>query len=330
MVLRGAYPALMLTDEAVPAIWQQASAQAPTLVELLKGVSRLPAGATGDRIRTGLVAPIAEVLDTTRDAPLRAAAGDALVGVRPDAATFVRLANEITPTADPQVVTAAIRALARLPASVRPDGPALEALARAVMAVIRATPTARRTQPATTDAIHFAESLTTALPDASRVALGRDLRALGVQVVRLGTLVEQMLYDVRWFVVEAGKPVQVVFTNIEAMPHNVVIGRPGSLSEIATLGAAMPLPTDPAAKAYVPNTPLVLWSTRLVKEGETERINFTAPAVPGEYVFVCTFPGHATRMYGVMLVVPDRNAWDAKPVVPIDPMTKSPFTSERH
>jgi plastocyanin len=148
--------------------------------------------------------------------------------------------------------------------------------------------------------------------------------------VRLGTIVEQMLYDVRWFVVEAGKPVQVVFTNIEAMPHNVVIGRPGSLSEIATLGAAMPLPTDPAAKAYVPNTPLVLWSTRLVKEGETERINFTAPAVPGEYVFVCTFPGHATRMYGVMLVVPDRNAWDAKPVVPIDPMTKSPFTSERH
>jgi len=124
--------------------------------------------------------------------------------------------------------------------------------------------------------------------------------------------------------------VQVVFTNSEAMPHNVVIGRPGSLSEIATLGAAMPLPIDPAAKAYVPSTPLVLWSTRLLKEGEVERLNFTAPATPGEYVFLCTFPGHATRMYGVMTVVANLETFEARPVVPTDPLTKAPFTSARH
>jgi hypothetical protein len=34
-------------------------------------------------------------------------------------------------------------------------------------------------------------------------------------------------------------------------------------------------------------------------------------------------------MYGVMLVVPDLEAWEASPTVPIDPMTQLPFTSRR-
>ena len=76
----------------------------------------------------------------------------------------------------------------------------------------------------------------------------------------------------------------------------------------------------------MPDSPLVLHATRLVKEGETERLGFTAPPKPGEYIFVCTFPGHWVRMYGVMLVVEKLDAWEAKPTVPIDPMTKQPFT----
>ncbi len=74
----------------------------------------------------------------------------------------------------------------------------------------------------------------------------------------------------------------------------------------------------------------MLFSTKLVKEGETERLGFTAPKEPGEYPFVCTFPGHWVRMYGVMLVVEKLDAWEAKPTVPIDPMTKQPFTSKQH
>jgi azurin len=54
----------------------------------------------------------------------------------------------------------------------------------------------------------------------------------------------------------------------------------------------MPMPSDPAVKPYVPAGPLVVQATGLVKEGETERLNFTAPSATGEYVFACTFPGH--------------------------------------
>jgi azurin len=88
------------------------------------------------------------------------------------------------------------------------------------------------------------------------------------------------------------------------------------------------MPTDPDAKAFVPDLPAVLQATKLLREGETERLGFTAPSAPGEYIFVCTFPGHWVRMYGVMLVVESLDAFDAKPTVPTDPMTKQPFTSK--
>ena len=73
----------------------------------------------------------------------------------------------------------------------------------------------------------------------------------------------------------------------------------------------------------------MLYATRLVNEGGTERLDFTAPKEPGEYVFLCTFPGHWVRMYGVMLVIADIEAWEAHPTVPIDPVTSQPFASRR-
>jgi hypothetical protein len=129
--------------------------------------------------------------------------------------------------------------------------------------------------------------------------------------------------------VPASKPVQILLDNPDAMPHNLVIGQPGSLQEIGTKGGVMPPPVDPDVKAYVPDTPLVLQATRLLNAGETARLNFTAPAKPGQYIYLCTFPGHWVRMYGVMLVVDNLEAWEAKPTVPIDPTTGKPFTAQR-
>jgi uncharacterized cupredoxin-like copper-binding protein len=167
-----------------------------------------------------------------------------------------------------------------------------------------------------------------AAPDVSPAAIRRSLTESGVQVVTIGTIPEQMLFDVRWFAVEAGKPVRVVLTNPDAMPHNIVFGQPGSVSEIGTMAATMPAPTDPKALAYVPSTPLVLKASRLLQRGESERIEFTAPTSPGAYNFVCTFPGHWLRMYGVMLVVPDLEAFAANPKPPNDPLTGKPYTEQ--
>ena len=46
----------------------------------------------------------------------------------------------------------------------------------------------------------------------------------------------------------------------------------------------------------------ILASSRLLQHRETQLIKFTAPDDPGEYEFVSTFPGHAERMRGVLVV----------------------------
>jgi azurin len=167
------------------------------------------------------------------------------------------------------------------------------------------------------------------LPAESGRSIRRELRAIGVQIVRIDTIPEQMMFDLKWFAVEAGKPLQIVLRNPDAMSHNLLITKPGALKEVGTAASTMTLSADPTAKPYVPDTPLVLHATRLLQWGETERLNFLAPKEPGEYPFVCTFPGHWVRMYGVMLVVTDLEAWEAKRTVPSDPMTNQPYASQR-
>jgi len=88
-------------------------------------------------------------------------------------------------------------------------------------------------------------------------------------------------------------------------------------------------PTDPNARAYVPTNPNVLQATKLLQQGQLEQLNFTAPAKPGEYSFLCTFPGHWVRMYGVMLVVPSLDQFETKPTPPTDPVSGKPFESQR-
>jgi azurin len=330
LVLRGAYGAIMMADGKPDDAWQTTLKHQAHLVELLLSVRYLPAAPAsgGAGLRDQLFAPIAKLLATNEGPPIRTAALDALGWIRGDAATFDLLAKEVKPDAEPASRAAAIASLQRIPDSAWPPA-SIEPLARAIVAIVGATPEDRRTDPDALDAIQFGEKLAAKLPDDPKRAIRRDLRALGVQVVRIQAIPEKLSFDLKWFVVEAGKAVQVVLFNPDAMPHNLIVSQPGSLESVGTAGGAMPMPTDPEAKAFVPDLPAVLYSTRLLKEGETERLGFTAPKTPGEYIYVCTFPGHWVRMYGVMLVVDKLDAWEANPTVPIDPMTKQPFTSKQ-
>ena len=65
--------------------------------------------------------------------------------------------------------------------------------------------------------------------------------------------------------------------------------------------------TDPAAlaRAYRIDSPEVLvQSTRLLSLGQSEIIEFTAPAAPGDYPYLCSFPGHWRIMNGILRVLP--------------------------
>ena len=326
LVRRGAYGALMIADGDPMPAWQAAAKHDGHLTDLLRSVPTL---GSADALRAKLSTPVMTLITATNDRETRAAAIGALPWTRRDSATFDLLAREILQTADPASRAAAMTSIKLIPESAWTPG-TIEPMARAIVGIVRDTPPARRTSPSTLDAIQLGEKLSAALPAETRLAIRRDLRALGVQVVRIQAIPEQMQFDLNWFVVQAGKPVQIVLTNLDAMPHNLVVGQPGSLQEIGPKGGAMPPPADPEAKAYVPDTPLVLQSTRLVNAGDAVRLNFTAPAKPGQYIYVCTFPGHWVRMYGVMLVVEDLDAWERTPTVPTDPTTTKPFASQRH
>jgi azurin len=118
--------------------------------------------------------------------------------------------------------------------------------------------------------------------------------------VRISTVVEKMLYDVKEFTVTAGKKVKLTFANPDFMPHNLVIVKPGKADEVGT--KAIELGAAGFEKSFIPDSPEILVSTKLVDHGKEQLLGFVAPSEPGAYPFVCTFPGHHLLMRGTMHV----------------------------
>ena len=183
-----------------------------------------------------------------------------------------------------------------------------------------ATPAAQRTSNEFVDAMQLADELLRKLPEAESKSYRERLRAVTVRVVRLHTVEEEMRYDKPFFAVEAGRSVQVVLENDDLMPHNLVITRTGKLKDVALAGADLGTTPGLEGKLYVPESDDVLFSTNMVNSGQREVLTFTAPTEPGEYPYVCTFPRHWMRMYGVMVVVTDLDVWQRNPTTPAVPL----------
>lgn len=107
-------------------------------------------------------------------------------------------------------------------------------------------------------------------------------------------------FDLAEVKVKAGSKIKLEFKNPDDMLHNVVIVNPGTADKVAQL--AIELGLEGQDKAYVPATDDVLFHTKLLGPGEQDVIYFEAPAQPGRYTYVCTFPGHAATMRGVLVV----------------------------
>lgn len=129
-----------------------------------------------------------------------------------------------------------------------------------------------------------------------------------------------MRYDVPYFAVQAGKPIQIILENHDLMPHNLVLTTPGSLKAVAQAGLNAGPKGGSTGLAYVPDSADVLYATDLVPSDTQTRLTFDAPTEPGEYPYVCTFPQHWYRMYGVMVVVEDLDQWQKNPMEPENPI----------
>ncbi len=119
------------------------------------------------------------------------------------------------------------------------------------------------------------------------------------RTIRLSTQ-PGLRFDIETLEVNAGSRIQLVFNNDDDMQHNVVIVNPGTADQVGE--EAMLLGLQGPERDYIPDNENVLYFTSVLSPGTAETIYFTAPEVPGEYTYVCTFPGHHIIMRGKLIV----------------------------
>jgi putative heme-binding domain-containing protein len=232
------------------------------------------------------------------------------------AESFVLLGPLIT---DDSLRVSTVRSMLKIPIKERDSETSMQ-VTRFLVDLAEKTPAAERTSPTFVDAMQLADQLLAIIPSDQARIFRQRLSAVTVRVVRIKTVEEEMRYDIPYFVVEAGKSVQIVLENHDLMPHNLVITVPEALKEVAQLGLQVGPNNGWNGMPYVPESDKVLHATQMVLSDQQITLTFDAPTEPGEYPYVCTFPQHWYRMYGVMVVVNDLDAWLKNPVEPANPI----------
>jgi putative heme-binding domain-containing protein len=208
--------------------------------------------------------------------------------------------------------TAAVSALLAIPADRWPKQ-AVRPLAEGLAAQISKIPAKYRTGRSALEAMKLVDMLAAKLPAEEAREYQAKLAELAIRVTRIGTVPQRMIYDKERLVVQAGKPVEFVFTNTDHMPHNFVIVQPGAMKEVGELAEATSRAADAIARHYVPKSNKILLSSRLLEPGQTQALSFQTPKEPGIYPYICTVPLHWTRMNGALYVVADLKSYLADP-----------------
>ena len=157
-------------------------------------------------------------------------------------------------------------AIRRMPPSALAGQRGAQPLAETVLdASLRAMPAAERTGPAFVEAVGFGRELAARLPAAERQAMhGAARRAAWSASSASRRSPAQMKFDLSRFTVAAGEEVVIEFVNQDQMPHNLVVGKEGALETVGLAAEAMVALPDAFAKNFVPATPEVLFSIRLL------------------------------------------------------------------
>jgi uncharacterized protein len=140
--------------------------------------------------------------------------------------------------------------------------------------------------------------LETLLVEKEKPALGKP-----DQVIILRTIQHEMKFEQRSLTVKAGSIVEIVLTNVDFMQHNFLLLSPGSMQRVGEAADKLAQTPEGAGVQYIPSVPDVLFSTPLVNPDSKYSLKFRVPDIPGEYPYICSYPGHWRIMNGVMNVV---------------------------
>jgi putative heme-binding domain-containing protein len=310
------YAALVTADGSVDKTWSAVESESAKFADLLRSIPLVRDNA----LRAGLYPKLQPLLDKSDAEEVRRAAVTAIVAVPGhDADTFNTLAALARAGTERATI---VESLQKIPRKSWPPEQA-EPLVASLMSYLKELPADQRTESEALSAFQLASDLVTLLPADKAKEAGKALRAVGVSVFVIRTIPEQMLYDKSLIVVEAGKPVEIILINEDVMPHNLVIVTPGASEEIGKAAEKMAPEPDAQGRIHVPASPKVLQATKMVEAGQQAKLSFTAPTEPGDYQYVCTFPGHWMRMLGTLAVVNDVEAYLAsRPATPEPKMTE--------
>ncbi len=183
------------------------------------------------------------------------------------------------------------------------------ALAQTIAKFVPTTDVKDRDKSTFLNSIALGLALADTLPTAQAEKVRAAITGLELEEIHIKTLAEQMKYDKKEFTVTAGKGVKIVFENADHMPHNLLITDIGALEEVGALADKMAADPEGLKKQYIPDSPKILFATDMVPDHGSFTLKFMAPDKPGDYPFVCTFPGHWRLMKGIMKVRRPATPW---------------------
>jgi putative heme-binding domain-containing protein len=302
IVRQSALVALAAADQSSQAAWDIAARSDEQRLDLLLGLPEL----RDDALRAEFFPRVLPLIANDAPDEIQVAAIQAIVHLKGELApVFVTLCELV---ARSKHVDACVDTLRQIPPSAW-SADRIQPLIDHLIDHAGKQSLAERSLPRSQRLLAFVGTMAEQLPADRRAEVLATTRRLTVQSVEIRALPEKMAYDVTVLIAEAGRPVQIVFRNEDIMPHNLVIGsEPAARVELGLLADEMQTDPDALAKGYVPDSEKRLFATKLIQTGQADTIEFIIPDV-GVLPFVCTFPGHWSKMYGALKIVDDRDAY---------------------
>lgn len=136
------------------------------------------------------------------------------------------------------------------------------------------------------------------------------------QDLTIETLPGMMKYNQQELVVGKGQRVKLTFKNPDDLAHNLVLLDVDTADKTGVKFAetAFGLGEKGLAMSWTPDSPRVLAKSGMLNPKAETQIYFVSPKKLGSYPFVCTVPGHAQLMRGILKVTGASVSADLKDV----------------
>lgn len=134
------------------------------------------------------------------------------------------------------------------------------------------------------------------------VGIGKIGKIKADRTLVVNTINQVMEYEQKVLHAKAGEVIEIVLNNVDQMPHNLVVIKPGMLKTFGSMVDEYVKKPEAEKNDYVPSSRIVLGQIKMLNPGENGSVTIKVPDIPGKYPYVCTFPGHWSLMQGMLIV----------------------------